>query len=263
MSAPRIVLLGLCATLAACAAKKPPAVQKAALGASNIEYRDYALVRGSICGVEPRKLAGELTATTQFLEQFVTQTAEVSKPESPQHAEQLTVLRDGAKVLAPIADAHRKNLAVLRECKFSRSAPFPELTKQGTAAVDGAKARLEEAPAILAAADQRATEAKWQEESAAREAAAKQTWCTAKTAVGSGDLYFARQDADGTTRWLFCDGITVEATSGAEPTLSIPDAIKARERRRIQASRYLEAAKSYPAEEIDKPGAAKGTASEE
>ncbi|SEL79459.1 hypothetical protein SAMN05444354_108261 [Stigmatella aurantiaca] len=263
MSAPRILFLGLCAALAGCAAKKPPPAKQATLGSSKLEYRDYALVRGSICGMGERPLAAELTTLTQALEQFAASTDEAAKPEATPTEEQLTTLREGAQALGPVADTHRKNLAVVRECKFSRNAPYPELIQKGTAAVDRAKARMKEAPAILAAAGQRASEAKWQEESTARETTAKQTWCTAKTAVGSGDLYFARQDKEGTTRWLFCDGITVEAASGAEPTLAIPDTIKARERKRIQASRYLEAAKSYPAEEIDKPGAAKSTAAEQ
>jgi hypothetical protein len=263
MSAPRILFLGLCAALAGCAAKKPPAAKQATLGSTKLEYRDYTLARGSICGVGARPLAGELTTITQALEQFAASTDETAKPGATPSEEQLTALREGAQALAPVADAHRKNLSVVRECRFSRAAPFPELVQQGNAAVDRAKARISEAPAILAAAEQRATEAKWQEESAAREATAKQTWCTAKTAVGSGDLYFARQGQDGTTRWLFCDGITVEAAAGAEPALAIPDTLKARDRKRIQASRYLEAAKSYPAEEIDKPGASKGTAAEQ
>lgn len=262
MSTPRLLLLGLCAALTACAAKKPPPAQRATLGTSNVEYRDYALVRGSICGVDERKLATELTAINTVLEQFVSGTDEAVKPDAPD-AEQVEVLREGSKALTPVVDAHRKNLGALRECGFSRKPPYPELTKKGTEVVDRAKARLDEAPTVLAAADQRAAEARWMEESAAKEATAKQTWCKANTPVGSGDLYFARQGSDGTTRWLFCDGIVVEAASGAEPTVVIPETIKAKDRRRVQNARYLEAAKSYPAEEVDKLGAtAKDSAAE-
>jgi hypothetical protein len=100
-------------------------------------------------------------------------------------------------------------------------------------------------------------EQKWTEESATREATAKQTWCKPGTAVGSGDLYFAREESDGKVRWLFCDGMIVEASSGSEPTLSIPESISKKDRRRIQAQRYLESAKGYPAEEIDRFAAEK------
>ena len=94
---------------------------------------------------------------------------------------------------------------------------------------------------------------------AAREASAKQEFCKAGTAVGTGDLYFSRQETDGKTRWLFCDGMVVEAASGGEPSLIIPDPISKRDRRRIQAGRYLEAAKGYPADEVDRIDAPKKT----
>jgi hypothetical protein len=255
MSAPRILLLGLCAALAACVAKKPPPPQRVTLGASNVEYRDYSLVRGSLCDADPRRLSDELNKINDLLEQFVTSTAESSKPDAT--PEQVELLREGSKALGPVVEAHRKNLAGLRQCGFQRQAPFPEIVKKGDEVVGQAKARLEEAPAVLTAADQRMAEKKWMEESTAREATAKQTWCTANTSVGSGDLYFARQELDGRTRWLFCDGMVVEAPSGGEPTLIIPETINKRDRRKIQNQRYLDAAKAYPAEEIDKLGAEK------
>jgi hypothetical protein len=191
----------------------------------------------------------------EALEQFVSKTEGVSQPEAS--AEQVELLREGSKSLGPVVEAHRKNLAGLRQCKFQKQAPFPEIDKKGEEVIGLAKARLEEAPAVLTAADQRIAEKKWQEESAAREATAKQTWCKAGTPVGSGDLYFARQETDGKTRWLFCDGMVVEAASSGETTLTIPETISKKDRRRIQEKRYLEAAKSYPAEEIDKVGAPK------
>ncbi|HYI01574.1 MAG TPA: hypothetical protein VD972_36795, partial [Hyalangium sp.] len=75
--------------------------------------------------------------------------------------------------------------------------------------------------------------------------------------LGSGDLYFSRQDPDGKTRWLFCDGVVVEATSGAEPTVIVPESVSKKDRKKIQDKRYLDSAKAYPAEEIDKLGAEK------
>ncbi|MDY7228379.1 hypothetical protein [Hyalangium rubrum] len=255
MSTLRILLAALCLTLMACGAKKPPPSKSYTLGGTKIEYRDYGLVRGSICGVDPRRLSDELTKINTLLEEFVSGTEAATQPEAT--AEQVELLREGSQSLGPVVDAHRKNIAGLRACDFQRKPPFPDLTKKGEEVLTSAKARLDAAPEVLAAADARIAEQKWKEDSAKREATAKQDFCKAGTAVGSGDLYFARQESDGKKRWLFCDGLTVEAPSGADPTLVIPESISKKDRRRIQASRYLEAAKSYPAEEIDRLGAEK------
>lgn len=241
--------------LGACAGKKPPPVQRLTVGGTQLEYRDYSLVRDSLCDVDKRLLGNELKKINEVLEQFVSGTEAAVKPEAT--AEQLQVLREGM-ALKPVVEAHGKNISGLRACGY-KDAPFPELAKKGEQVVKNAKARLDEAPGALEAADKRLAEVKWREESATREANAKQEWCKPGIAVGTGDLYFSRQEADGKTQWLFCDGMVVEANSGGEPSLIIPESISKKDRRRIQAPRYLDAAKAYPAEEIDRPGAPKKT----
>ncbi|WP_224364070.1 hypothetical protein [Hyalangium versicolor] len=261
MRAPRILLLGLCAALAACAAKKPPPPQRLTLGESQVEYRDYGLVKGSLCGSDPRRLGPELQKINELLEQFVAKSEDATKPDAT--AEQVEVLREGSKALGPVVQAHTKNLAGLNACGFKTKPPFPDITKKGNEVLTAAKARLDEAPTVLADADRRLAEKKWREDSNAREVAAKQTFCTAKTQVGSGDLYFAREEPHGKTHWMFCDGIVVEQASGAEPAVIIPDTISKKDRKRIQEKRYLDAAKGLPAEEIDKVGAEKKTEAKE
>ena len=65
--------------------------------------------------------------------------------------------------------------------------------------------------------------------------------------------FYARKFADGRTEWLFCDGHVVQsAANGGEPTLVSPEGLSAKDRRKVKPPRYLEAAQSYPAEEIDK-----------
>jgi hypothetical protein len=49
----------------------------------------------------------------------------------------------------------------------------------------------------------------------------------------------------------------VEAASGSEPTVIVPDTISKKDRKKIQDKRYLDAVKEYPAEEIDKFGTEK------
>ncbi|HVG60519.1 MAG TPA: hypothetical protein VNA24_18315 [Hyalangium sp.] len=255
MRAPRILLLGLSAALSACAAKKPPPPQSVTLGQNKLEYRDYARVKGSLCDADPRRLGPELQKINETLEQFVAKTAEAAKPEAT--AEEVGLLRDGSKSLGPVVDAHTRNVAGLNGCGFKKQAPFPDLIKKSNEVLTQAKARLTEAPTVLAAAEKRLAEQKWQEDSAAREATAKQTWCGGKVTVGSGDVYFARQEPDGKMRWLFCDGVMVEWVSGSDPDVVIPETISKKDRRKIQDKRYLEAVKAYPAEEIDKFGAPK------
>lgn len=255
MRAPRFLLLGLCAALSACAAKRPPPPQSVTLGQNKLAYRDYTRVKGSLCDANPRLVGPELQKINEALEQFVSKTAGASKPEAT--AEEVDLLREGSQSLGPVVDAQSRNLAGLSGCDFKRQAPFPDLMKKGNEIVTQAKARLAEAPSVLAAAEKRLAEQKWREESAARETTAKQTWCGGKVIVGSGDVYFARQETDGKMQWLFCDGIMVEWMSGSEPAVIVPDTISKRDRRRIQEKRYLEAVKSYPAEEIDKFGAPK------
>jgi hypothetical protein len=255
MRATRILLLSLCAALSACAAKKPPPPQSLTLGENKLEYRDYSRVKGSLCDADPRRLGPELQKINEVLEQFVSKTEGASKPEAT--AEEVELLREGSKSLGPVVDAHTKNLAGLSGCGFKKQAPFPEIAQKGEPIAKQAKARLDEAPAVLAEADKRLAEAKWREESAAREATAKQTWCAGKVTVGSGDLYFARQEPDGKIRWHFCDGVAVEWSSGTEPAVIVPESISKKDRKRIQDKRYVEAAKGYPREEIDKMGAEK------
>jgi hypothetical protein len=255
MRTPRLLLLSLCTVLSACAAKKPPPPQSLTLGESKVEYRDYSRVKGSLCDADPRRLGPELQKVNEVLEQFVSKTEGASKPEAT--AEEVELLREGSKSLGPVVDAHTKNLAGLSGCGFKKQAPFPEIAQKGEPVVKQAKARLEEATTVLPAADLRLAEKKWREESITREATAKQTWCAGKVTLGSGDLYFSRQEPGGETRWLFCDGVVVEAASGAEPTVIPPESLSKKDRKKVQDKRYLDAAKAYPAEEIDKLGAAK------
>ena len=53
--------------------------------------------------------------------------------------------------------------------------------------------------------------------------------------------------------------MVVEKASDGEPSLVIPDSISKKDRRKIQAARYLQSAKEYPSEEIDRVDAPKKT----
>jgi hypothetical protein len=253
MSTSRLLLVGLCALLGACAARKPAELRSYSLGMARAEYRDYA--GSTLCDAEPRWLVDELSSVNGLLARFLSSTEEAAKPESPQHEQHLTLLQEATRTLPPVMESHRRNLATLSDCGFHRTGAFPEIARRGSELLGLAKSRLDEAPAVLAVLALREAQRKWQEEAPAREAAAKQTWCTPNSKVGGADLYFAREYPNGRIEWLFCDGLSVEAPPGGEPQVITPEWISRRDRRRIQPQRYLDAAKAYPASEIDRqPG---------
>ncbi|WP_224249313.1 hypothetical protein [Hyalangium gracile] len=255
MRTPRILLVGLCALMGACAARKPAPLQRYSLGMSRAEYRSYGGEHAALCDTEPRWLVDELSSVNGMLSRFLFSTEEATNPDALQHAEHLALLQQALQSLPPVMEIHRRNLQGLSQCSFQRTGAFPEISKRGAELLSLATARLDEAPAALAAVELRKAQQKWKEEAPMREATAKQSWCTPSPTVGNGDLYFARQHPDGRTEWLFCDGLKVEAPPGGEPQLITPEGLSRRERRRIQPQHYLEAAKAYPSSEIDRqPG---------
>jgi hypothetical protein len=250
----------------ACAGSQSAPLQRYSLGMARAEYRDYSGTRADLCDVEPRWLVDELSSVNGLLARFLASTKEATNPRSLQHAEHLALLQEATRTLSPVIEIHRRNLAALSECDFRRTGAFPEIARRGTELLEGSKARLTEASAALAAAELLRAQQKWAEEAPAREAAAKETWCPRSPKLGQGELYFARQYPDGRTEWLFCDGVMVEEAAGGEPQLVTPEWLSSRERRRIQPQRYLDAAKAYPASEIDRqpgssPSSPKGQAS--
>ncbi|MDY7231975.1 hypothetical protein [Hyalangium rubrum] len=252
MSASRFLLVSLCASLGACAARQAASLQSYSLGMARAEYRDYVGARVPLCDTEPRWLSDELSSVNGLLARFLSGTEQAANPEALQHSQHLGLLQEATRTLEPVMKIHRQNLKALGECGFHRTGAFPELTRRGTELLEQVKARMSEAPSALAAAELRRAQRRWVEEAPAREASARQTWCTPLPTVGNADLYFARETNDGRTEWLFCDGLRVAAPAEGEPQLITPEGLSKRDRRRIQPQRYLDAAKAYPASEIDR-----------
>jgi hypothetical protein len=224
------------------------------------EYRDYTGARDDLCDVEPRWLVDELSSVNGLLARFLASTKEAVNPQALQHAEHLALLQEATRTLGPVMEIHRKNLEALSECGFRKTGAFPDIAQRGTELLERSKARLADASTALAAAELLKAQQRWAEEAPAREAAARETWCPARPKPGQGELYFARQYPNGRTEWLFCDGAMVEEAAGGEPRFVPPEWLSSRERRRLQPQRYLEAAKAWPASEIDRqPGSSTGS----
>lgn len=247
-----IALLGLGAVFGGCAAKQPPPVQHYALGMSRADYRDYTGSKASPCDAEPRWFAEELTAVNGLLARFVKETEQAEDAQALEHPKHLALLEEGLRTLPPVLKVHEDNLRALTTCGFRRTGAFPDLAQRGTALLAEAQGRMALAPRIQAAAALREAQRQWREEGPAREAKARETWCPKPSQVGQPDLYFARQSPEGHTEWLFCDGHVVEKTGEAEPALLSPEGLTKAERRRVQAKKYLDAARAYPTEEMDR-----------
>ncbi|MCP3142811.1 hypothetical protein [Pyxidicoccus xibeiensis] len=242
----RLALTGLGVALGACATKAAPPTQRYALGMARADYRDYAGAKANPCDAEPRWLSDELTAVNGLLSRFLQDT------EAPQQAQQAALLQEATRTLPPVLKVHEGTLAALQQCGFRRSGAFPEIARRGAELLKATQARLAEAPAALEAAALGEARKRWQEEAPQREATARGSWCADKPQVGQALLYYARQDAEGRTEWRFCDGLRVEQPANGAPQLVEPEGLSARDRRRIQPQRYLDAARDFPPEEVDR-----------
>lgn len=256
-----LLLAGVGALLGACTVKRSAPVQRYALGLARAEYRDYSGAQTSPCDAEPRWLTDELSAVNGLLARFLRETAKAGDLEAVNQEKHLALLQEATDTLEPVLKVHAANLTELRACDFRNTGAFPELARRGTDLVQRAWERLAEAPGIIAAKQLREAQKQWLDQAPVREAEARRTWCAPRPTVGSADLYFAREYPNGRTEWLFCDGHVVESRPGGEPVLVGPEGLSYRERRRVVPKRYLEAARNYPPEEVDRqPGSNTGSA---
>jgi hypothetical protein len=246
---------GVSLALSACGPKRTAPVQRYSLGLSRADYRDYVAARSDICDAEPRFLTDELSAMNGLMDRFLSSTDQAKNPNSVDHARHVELLKEASGSLDKVLDVHQSNLRALQKCRFAKSGAFPQLAQRGHELVEQSRARLREGGELLALQE---AQGKWKEEAPQREQTARQTWCAKTPEVGSTDVYYARQFADGRTEWLFCDGHVVQSAAGGEPTLVSPEGLSAKDRRKVKPPKYLEAAQGYPQEEVDKQPTAVG-----
>lgn len=240
---------GMSLALGACAAKKVAPMQQYSLGMARADYRDYTGAQANICDAEPRWLSDELSAMNGLMTRFLSSTEQVSNPQSVDYAQSVELIKEASGSLEKVLTVHQGNLQALQKCGFAKSGAFPDIAKRGTALMEQSRARLAEGAQLIALED---AQRKWLEGAPQREQTARQTWCAKTPEVGSTDLYYARKYIDGNTEWLFCDGHVVQSSKGGEPSLLSPEGLSWRDRRKVKPPRYLEAAQSYPVEEMDK-----------
>ncbi|MFE8601757.1 hypothetical protein [Archangium violaceum] len=241
---------GMSLALGACGGRNVAPVQRYSLGVSRADYRDYTGAKSNICDAEPRWLTDELSAVNGLMTRFLSETEQVKNPQSVDYARSVELLKEASGSLEKVLKVHQNNLQAVQKCGFAKSGAFPEIATRGKELMEQSRARLAGGGELLALEE---VQRKWKEAAPQREQAARQEWCAKNPEVGSTDLYYARKHADGRTEWFFCDGHVVQAAAkGGEPTLVSPEGLSAKDRRKVKPPRYLEAAQSYPVEEMDK-----------
>ncbi|MFZ5468860.1 MAG: hypothetical protein ACOZIN_05420 [Myxococcota bacterium] len=227
--------------------ERPPPPQSYGLGLSRASFRDYGASKVSICTAEPQWLFDELASINGLLDRFLRAT----EMNEEQHwtREQISLVEEAVGSLPPVLDAHQKNLEAVARCGFYTQRAFPILVERGSQYVSEARTRLEDAPQWVEFVRARAAFEAWRRERPRQQESARQGCGNARKA----HIYFAFQDKEGVTRYLFCDGAKVTAVRGQEPELIAPVGLSPAKRRRLKAKSYLEAAKSYPSDAVSRP----------
>jgi hypothetical protein len=209
--------------------------------------RDYP--REDVCDVDPKLLVQEFDVMNQLLAEFLQGTsAGVDGFWADEHIE---MLEQGQKSFPGLLDIHERNLTEANKCSADN---YGEASRRGLELSRQARRRLEDAPEVLSWARARRDIAKWKEAQPAARETAREQWCPPKPKAGKfPDIYYAFQDDEGRTQWLFCDGSKVTASANAADPLEfvLPPADPQRRSAKSFGSRpYIDAAQKYPRNEI-------------
>ena len=230
--------------LSACAKRvTPPAAQSVEVAGVNATWRDYAGEKINVCEVDPQTLASELEAMNALLLKFVEQTS--GGMEGAWSAEQAQLLEDGTKTLKPAVDAHDAAVRASLRCSFDPKLNMRDIQRKGEELVKQTNKRLGDAE-LLEYAKTSVALAKWKDRQPEEQRSAREQWCPPKPKRGSPDIFYVFSDENGQVAYLFCDGSKVTSVEGEKPQYVSPDSKK------VPARPYLDAAASYPPEEIQK-----------
>lgn len=212
-------------------------------------YREYATA--TVCNARPddqATLQGELMAMNALLADFLQATS--AGPDGVWSDEQVDLLAEAEKSLAPALDAHDRTLGAVGRCGgFVRKQDFPELVRKGQELSRQARQRIAAAPELLPVLRAKAELRKWKEQQRQDQKTERASWCPPKPR-GVPDVYFALEDETGRVEWMFCDGSSVVQERGEAPELvaregrAVPRAVQAG---------YLRTAAKYPSSQIRRP----------
>lgn len=239
---------------------KQPPMQLINLGGREVEFRDYR--QADVCQTEPRWFTEELRSVNRMLREWAAG-AELEEGKVPPFA-QRQLIKKGQDVLPEVLVSYGWTLDRLKGCGWGFEGQLKEAPKEGRELVQLVEKRLQEVPGQIARAEFEAQLAEWRLNNPKKRDRAKETWCPpGPTSTAPADIYFAFQDEEGVTRWLFCNGAevvrtTADATATVQKIPPPPPKPRGRRRRRKvtpppKPEHYLKAAATYPAKEVDRP----------
>ena len=227
----------------------PPA-DTVTVGSEKAQYHDLSKVQG-LCDMSGQQLAGELKSVNVMLDAFL-------KGTEPDDAGNLTeaqvdTLQQGLDRLPRVVDVQEKNVAAATRCRDMEPAKLvADAENQGRELVKKAQARLDGAQQVITAQRQRIAIEKWKKQQVSAVQSAHDSWCPPKlNPARMPDIYYAVQDDQGRTSWLFCDGSKVVGTSGNLELIPPPNTPK--RRLRHTEKQYLAETQKFPSTEIQRP----------
>lgn len=227
---------------------KYPVARSLAVGTIKTEYRDYLGYK--VCQMEPKPVGDDLERMNQFLQQFLA-ASDAARNGSANDA-QMAALQAAPKTLKSPLVAQESLTKRVAACKEFQGQPLVESAKKGQALVAEVRARLAELPSLSAQAKAIQAIKAWKEQQEAEQQSEKSNWCPAKPSK-TPEIYYAWEDENGQTEWLFCDGAKVVAGPGDKPPELVPAPESARKPgspRPPPVSTYLSSAQRFPPKEI-------------
>jgi len=236
-----LLLLGL-----ACAHSEPPALTTRQLAGGAVTFRPWG--GAGICDAEPRFLLDELSAVNGGLSRWLDR-ARGDTPEVWSES-RIAEVNAQSKVLGELVREHTVNLEAVARCGFAGTPAFVYVRSRGVELLETVAARARELDTVHARARAARAHAAWARGlDAEREAARRE--CPARSAVPR--VFFAWRNDEGVTRWLFCDGVSVEQPLNGGPVVLQPPGGSAKVKARFGEAQYLDAARGYPAGRVSTP----------
>ncbi len=253
----RVVLVAALVSACGKPAIKYPATKQVSVGNLRTDYRDY--VGFKVCQLEPQPVAEDITRMNDFLRR-VLDAAQAAKGGSGTE-EQYALLQAAPKALKGPLASHESLVKRVPACKEFQGQPVVEAAQKGQQLVADAKQTLGQAGDLVASAKASQELKAWHEKQETEQLSERANWCPAKPSK-TPEIYFAWEDENGVTEWLFCDGSKVVSNQGKPPEfMASPDLAK-KPGKPPAASTYLTSAQKYPATEIRRAPKPSGAATE-